>query len=43
MTKKIQNKVIDWELRSKVGGGKGSQDLGSIVLNKKPFHLYVCT
>ena len=43
MTKKNQKKVIGWALRSKVGGGNGSQDLGPLVLNKKPFHLYVFT
>ena len=34
MTKNSQNKFMDWTLRSKVGGGDGSQDLGPLVLNQ---------
>ena len=36
MSKNRQNKFIDWALRSKVGGGNGSQDLGPLVLKKIP-------
>ena len=43
MTKNSQNKFVDWALRSKVGGGNGSQVLGPLLLKKtlSPIYMHI--